>query len=348
MENFEIEFDELFSSIPNPPADPANPPAPDPTDPPTDPPVDPQDPPPNPDPTPPTPDPTDTDLDENQVKSIYGLLTGLEILDDDKEFDGKPETLKTKLEDVKANMAKAVFQNLWDKLHPDFKPALEYALTEGADLKKYIATFGDSDEYDVENVNDQRRLLFNYYRQTTKQSDDFINRIIKKLEVDPEDLKAAALEAKEDLDTLKVERQKELLNEEKLRKEKEIKEYEAYVETVSKALEESDIEKSRQNKVKGLFFNPIKIDKQETTMFNYIINSIKNNPKHLVQLGDLISDYDPKKGIDLTRLEKKFTSTKNNSFRDALSNVAKANSGAPGKPPKEGDTRELLNIFFGK
>jgi len=99
----------------------------------------------------------------------------------------------------------------------------------------------------------------------------------------------------------------------------QISEITQIVEELTKAIETTPLlDNTRRNKVKGFFHNRLNVGGVETTEFNYTVERIFNNPEHLAQLADLLTDYDPKKGISTKRIEQKGATKETNNFKTLL------------------------------
>jgi hypothetical protein len=116
-------------------------------------------------------------LIENYVKFLqeYDLID----IPEDYEFTGDPEQLQTILEHTKqARPAKAI-ETIFERLPDDFKPLFDYALKGGTSLDEYLKVYNkDIDNMSMDTPEDQKKILFTYYKETSPYSDEKINRLI--------------------------------------------------------------------------------------------------------------------------------------------------------------------------
>lgn len=134
-------------------------------------------------------------------------------------------------------------------------------------------------------------------------------------------MEAEAYDALEELKELKKEeteaamREAQLNQQEKERKAKELR------DNISETIKDSEyISKERKSKIQAFMFNPIKKGTEVLTDYERNLRNIAKNPKHLVQLADIIFDYDNEKGINLERFKKIGESSANKSLKEKLEN----------------------------
>lgn len=138
--------------------------------------------------------------------------------------------------------------------------------------------------------------------------------MIKSLEVSG-DLEEAAQEAKEDLINYQAEKKSNFLAEQKKAQEAAAKEYEEYKGTLTENIEKTSYDSLRKNRLKQVLFNPIKMGDKVVTEFDSNLDAILSNPEHLIQLADLVADYNPKIGFSLDRLKKQLKSESTTEFK---------------------------------
>lgn len=254
-------------------------------------------------------DPSEEDdaIDPDTLKAYFEQLksVGLITTKDDFEFDGTFEKLDDAIEHTRQQNLNLVKEELQSKLPDDFKALIDYALAGGRSLEDYIQAYSGNnlENLDLSTLENQRLVLTEYYKQTTKYSDDKILRMVDKLETlggieeEAEDALAELLELKET-------RKAELI----ANAAKEAENRKAAIEqetiAITNAIDSSITDKPRAEGMKSFLFSPLKTEEGTTTKFKDTIRKISNNPEHLAQLVDILYDYDPKKGIKLTTLEK--------------------------------------------
>lgn len=277
-------------------------------------------------PIPPTEDtpedtPADVDLDPEELKVYYSHLNQMGVLrtPEDFEFDGSYEKLEEALSNTKEALFTEAKNALQASLPDDFKAIIDYALAGGKSIDAYIDAYSDKDiqNLDLTKLENQRKVLYECYRQTTQYKPDKITKMIDRYE------QMGTIE-EEALDALEV------LIEEKARKKDElVANALAEQQAAQAALEQERTaiataidgfldDKVRAGSMKAFLFNPIKDESGTTTKFNQVIRSISSNPQHLAQLVDILLEYDPKAGIKLTKLEKQVKKAGVQSFKDLL------------------------------
>jgi hypothetical protein len=261
----------------------------------------------------------------DQLKKQYEFLETQGIiqgLPKDFEFDGTPEKFEEALSVSKSNLQIQAAREIWSSLPHDFQVAFEYALSGGTDIKQVQKFVGGSlnyDEFDLENREDQKYLLEQHLKKTTKLSDTKIARQIKYWQ-DTDTLEEEAELAINELKNLQEQEKQELLQQQAKQKELQEKQlvdnYTTFKNTVS---ELKDFPDKRKDEIVRSIWHPQKINGQEQTYFNYIDKQVKSNPEHLAQLASFYLDYDPQKGFNMSK--KSVTKTKSKimkSFRDDL------------------------------
>lgn len=257
------------------------------------------------------------------VKAYFDFLEEYGIIQtpEDFKFDGSPEKLKEALDLTKQSLTQQVAANLWSALPENFRPLLEYGLRGGSSLEEYLEAYSEIDysTLDLEDVNTQRRVMADYYRQTTSHSPEKINRFITRLE-ESGDLRDEASEVLSELSVIQERKKAELMNKVEKERMQQAQRQKEKVDSLVNAIESSSaIHPSRRSKLRAFFFSPVKLeDGNATTGFNYTIDAIMQNPEHQAQLADLLLEYDPKKGFSLERFEKRVASKAAKSFQETL------------------------------
>lgn len=276
----------------------------------------------------PEPEPEMVEIDEDdRVTPTYEFLkeSGFLDLPEDFEFDGTDEKFQEALELSKKVVYEKTADAFFDALPEQFKPLLTYALRGGDSVDEFVKLYSTQafEHLDPNNADDQKAILFQHYKSTSNYDDAKIQRIIARLNED--DLPEAAQESYNELLELKAERQAQLIEEAAKAEEQRVEQSKQKIEALTAAIESTPlIDPARKNKVKGFFHNRLNVGGQETTEFNYTIQRIFENPEHLVQLADMLTDYDPKKGISTARLEKKGANKETTKFRTLLTEKLKS------------------------
>lgn len=149
------------------------------------------------------------------------------------------------------------------------------------------------------------------------------------------DLEDEAVDAVKELVQYKEQQKEQLLaeaaNQEQAAKEatkKQTEELTKLIETTSLIGDE------RKNRVKAFMFNPIKENGQYTTQLNQTMSAITTNPEHLIQLADILADYNPSVGFNFDRLERKSKTKDTKSFKDLLDQKLDPKTGLKGSNKK--------------
>ena len=280
---------------------------------------------------------------EEEAPSLLDYFTynGLIHVPDDFEYDGTEESVSRLVEHSKEVLQQQVAADLIQQLPQDFQPLLQYALAGGTSPDDYIRTFQAPPQYDLSNPEDQEKVLFSYYKATSSYPDDKIQRMISRLKA-TDDLEVEAVDAAEELKVIAEQRKQQFLQkqqEARLQEEEHLKQYQ---QQILSSIEE-EIEPSRKNKVKSFFFNPIKVDNRVTTYFEYSFDSIKNNPKHLAQLADILTDYTPKEGFNLERFKKQGKTQAAKTFKQLMDEKIQKPSGT--SKPSSKDNLDLSKFL---
>lgn len=279
---------------------------------------------------------SDSDEDDSGEipKAYFEFLQKNNVLalPEDFEFDGTPEGLQTALETTKQTYAMQALFTLWDKLSPDFQAALKYNLDGGKDFAAFANTFGKQlnyDSLDLKDVSQQKSVVKDYYKKTSKYTDDKIERLIARLQ-ETDDLADEAEEALEFLKTSAQEEKTKLLEQQEKEREEQIKKVEEWRGQITGLITDSEIPKTRKTKVQAFLLNPIKRGDSVTTDFERTLTSIFSNPKHYIQLADMLYDYDPKTGLSTTRFVEKTKTQATSKFQKELEEAMKSSGKVSG------------------
>lgn len=253
------------------------------------------------------------------IQAHLDFLKDFGLLSSDEDVEPTVEGLSKVLDQTKKNLEAEAVQNLMSKLPPDFVPLLQYALTSPqASIQDYLtveATQLDLASLDLTKEEDQKLALRMYYEQTSSHPSDRIDRMIARIDADE-----LATEAKDAVLSLQsfLDKKKEDLAAEALQKEEELKQARLERERALTDAVSSTLSATRAKVVQNFMLSPLKIENQVTTRLNYTLQNIFRNPVHLVQLADVLADYDNTKGLTSTRLEKKAASNVSNNLRQLV------------------------------
>lgn len=303
-----IQEEDLEIQDPIPPTE--EPPITEPTDPPTEePPIE----------EPPAEKESEDDPSIQISTNYFEFLKDFNVLDlpEDFKFDGTPEALEKALTITKESALKKAEESLLSRLPDDFKPLLQYGLAEGKDLNAYLSTFSKEVDYEsapVESLEDQRKIVYESFKLTSKYDDEKILKMIKSLEVSG-DLEDAAKEAKEDLVNFQKSRRDNFVAEQKRLQEEQAAKYEEYKTSMFESIDKTPHDSLRKNRLKQVLFSPIERGNVKSTEFNFNLESIFDTPEHLVQLAELIADYNPKIGFNFDRLKNQLKSASATEFK---------------------------------
>lgn len=259
------------------------------------------------------------DEDDNPLNAYYNFLVENQLLlpDEEDEFDGKEETLTLLKEKTFNKQRNEAIKDFYSQLPEKAQSVVRNALLGLEDDDSDI----DVLSLEVGSEANQKRILKELYKKTTRLSDEKIERVISKLE--KEELESEALEA---LDSLKELKQTEIEKAAKLKAEKEREEKERQEEIrvkMSKAVEDITSDASRAKKLKALIFNPIKRDDGVSTEYIHRMKKIQQNEKHLAQLADILLDYDEKEGFKFDRFIKQGSNQTVKTLKERLSEGTK-------------------------
>lgn len=270
----------------------------------------------------------DTDPSDDSIyNQYYNILRDNEFLltSDDFKFDGTPESLAEAIEQSKQNLRLKTAETVMGELPEDFKPLFEYAINGGTDLKAYLDTYKEVDLKDLEvkgKPENQRRVLTEYFKRTSNYTDDKISRMIDSLHATGH-LESEAETALSELKDIGEEERTRLIEEQKARTEQEIAENKKFRENITKKISESEyIQDLRKSKVKAFLFNIQEFEGgNKETQFNRVLKNIASNPEHLVQMADLLLDYDNKKGFTLDRFTRRAATKGAKTLKDQLQSI---------------------------
>lgn len=269
----------------------------------------------------------DESSEESQVDddatAYFEYLKSMNVLKvpDDFEFDGTVDGINNALELTTRATKQEAAMGIWDSLPDDFKPLLAYGLKGGKSLQEYLSAYQplDYDEADLSDAITQERVIRDYYKEIKpNNTEERISNMITRLK-DLGDLEEEAREAIDYMKELKAAKQQDFLS--NLEKQQQAERERADQETQKLvALIESSKEHDslRKNRLKNFITNPIKENGTVTTEFARTLNTILDNPEHVVQLANLLADYHNKSGLNFDRIKRQLKTENNKSFRAQL------------------------------
>ena len=253
--------------------------------------------------------------EESDPYFSYLKEAGVINVGDDFEYDGSDEKLQEAIELTRQKTRAEIEEDFQADLPEDFQALFQYAKAGGKDLNKFLSAYApvDLENLDINIESNQERIIRETYKRTTNKTDESIERIISKLR-DREELAEAAQESLEDLVEFQKERKANLLVEQQQAEVKERKAYEDDIRAFNDTLKTYKTEPKRREDIRK-FFSP---SYNDVPKFNKVLQSIRENKEHLIQLADILMDYDPKKGISTERIEKQVATKRNTSLKEAI------------------------------
>lgn len=256
----------------------------------------------------------------NQLKD-EGALN----LPENFQFQGTVESFNDALTHTLESLQKSAQQSLMESIPEEYALAIKYALTEGGDLEAFMHSYyktNDIESLDLENLEDQRQIVRQYYKATSNYDDSKIERLIKRLEAGgslEEEAKDTYTELLEILEERRANLDKQYKNSVKDREDSERKIREELSDIISSS---EFIPEARKSKVKNLLINKIRTDDNRiTTLFNQKLQQIGANKSHLVQLADFVAEYDAKTGFNLDRAIKQAGTSSTKKVRAKLEEI---------------------------
>lgn len=298
----------------------------------------------------PTNEDTASEEDESPAKSYYEFFKekGILRLPDDYQFDGSDEAFDQALEESRKIHARDAVEAIWNSLPEDFKPLLKYGLTTGNSLEEYLRAYSpsiDLDNFPIDTEEAQRKIIFEYYKATTDNSDERINKMIDRW-ADADVLDEVAAESLADLKQYRAEEKARLLEETEKAQQLRQKEQKAYLDSLNKSIDTVQ-DSVRKSKIRGMLFNTLQRDGRTGSEFDFIVSSVRNNPAHFTQLADIFLDYDYEKGFNLDRFVKQGKSQANKTFKTLLEEKLDSKSKVKGSSTEQRHANNLdLSEFF--
>lgn len=276
-----------------------------------------------------------TDGSDPEEKSIHAkffeIFKDAEIIktSDDFNFDGSLSSFEEALAQTKDIQQKQIAEDIINSFPPEFKDFASYVLNGGTSVKDFLNLYKDEEDVqsiEPDSIENQRSILYAYYKATTNYNDDKIDRLISRLEAS-DSLAEEAIDAKEELKEIYKEKRTQL-ELERDNKAKELEQnFQKFKSDITKAVSELDqIPTTRKGKVQAFLLNMSQRDSSIDTDFNRTLKLISTNPTHIAQLADILLDYDPQKGINQDRLLKKQKTAAVSDLRKKLETIASSPS----------------------
>jgi|GEM_PF-2960581 len=271
----------------------------------------------------------DTDEDDEeraQVAQYYDFLKKTSVLktSPDFKFDGTVESLEEALEQTKKTIKEEAQESFFERLPPEFKHALNYVASGGTSLLEFAQSLQPVNyaELDLDDVETQRAVMRDYYRSTSNYTDTKIDKLVALLEAngDLEQESADSIVELQELQKTKLARIEEEEENKRKEQEKKIKEQtELLVSTIDSF---PNTEEKRKNRIKAFMLTPASRG-DSNTQFTATLANIFSNPAHLIELADLLADYEPRIGFNYTRLKGKLKTEVNKGLKTILQETSK-------------------------
>jgi hypothetical protein len=265
--------------------------------------------------------------DSDQLKSLFTVLKESELIKvpDDFEFKNK-ESFDAALDYTFEDLQSKAQTSLLEKFEGEDRLALRFALQGSGSLRDYYEqakqVTGWAD-LDIDSEETQEFVVSQYLKQTTRYNDAKIAGVI-------EDMKNSGKlekEAKENILELITLEEEYLQEEEKKLQEREIQlrqQKETERKEVEKIVDNLSIEPERKSKLKGFINNEMNVRKghPSTNHFLYTLRLIGQNREHMIQLADILLDYNPEKGLTLDSIKKSATTKAASNIKEKLDAIS--------------------------
>jgi len=270
----------------------------------------------------------DNELTE-QVTALYEKLSeeGILSVSQDFEFDGSVESFDKALDETYGNLQRQARDSFLESIPEEYRAAVKFGMTTGQPIQEFVQNYSTdvSDQLqnlDLSDQENQKQVVARYLKDTTKYSDERINKMISALET------SGMLEQEAEanrLELINLEEEKKIQFEQRqqdLERQQEEQERELR-HTFSSIIDEMEIlEDKRRGKLKAFLNNKqLRRGQQPSTQFQRTIAKVQQNPEHIVQLADILMDYDPEQGFNFKRLEQKVKTKNNSNIKSRLDGV---------------------------
>lgn len=130
-------------------------------------------------------------------------------------------------------------------------------------------------------------------------------------------------------------RKASFLEEQEKERAKELARHEEYKTSIATTIDKTAHDSLRKNRIKQVLFSPIKTGDRTATEFDTNLDSILANPEHLVQLADILADYNPKIGFNFDRIKKQLKSESTTTFKKLIQEKLDTKSKVGGSSSKQ-------------
>jgi hypothetical protein len=283
----------------------------------------------------------DNDNDSNSVtKKYFDFMkeSNLLMVPDDFEFDGSSEKLEEAHEKTLATMQELAYGAIMQRLPEEVQGLLQYAIKGGTDYESFLKR---GEAFNTETEEGQIAIIKHYYKNNVKWDDAKIERYLTKSDVS--DIAQEAEDIKRELEESSSEQRKAKIAEQEALERASIEQQKAVqtkiVDTIGKA---GFIEEPRKQPLKNFIFNAVRKEDGKATDFQRALNQIQTNPEHLIQLADLLMDYDKKDGLKYQRFESKAITRVNKDLKAKLEQTVAKKIGSIGNTTKEIDWSKFV------
>lgn len=293
------------------------------------------------------------DEKEPDLLKYFDQLKDLEVLrlEDDFEFDGSKEKLEEAIQSTIDNYKKEAFEALKETFDEEtlrflnYKKATQNSGTAADFYENYYLDI-PLEDLDLSNAEDQVYVVKKFLEQSTSLSPDKITRQVQRLAADPSALRDEAFEALESLEKIQEDRilENDRQIQEKIKKDEES--FKKYQSDISTVIKDSALPKERQSRVKDFTLTIRKEGDKYTTKLNETLHKILTTPSQLVQLADMLLEYDEKTGLSFDKYTKQGQSKAVSDVQEKLLKAA-SSTGVTSKSAKVSskkvDWEELFN-----
>lgn len=276
-------------------------------------------------------DDNDDDSTEFNQEAIHGLFTqlkeeGLIQVKDDFEFDGSTSGLDEALNQTFEHLSQSAQETLINSLPAEVGMLVNYSLQTGGNLQDYLKNQEsniDFEKLDLEDEGIQEEVLKQFFKQTTKYNDDRISRMVNRAKKSGE-LEEEARDAYRELLNMREEQKTSLQEQIETQKAQRLETERQQRENFENLIKSnSEIAKPRKSRLRNFIINKSRKrgEAQYSTELSRTLTKLAQNPEHVIQLGDLLLDYSPEKGINLERLQDKKSSKKTKEVLSRLDKI---------------------------
>jgi hypothetical protein len=279
------------------------------------------------------------------LHAYYDFLKQQNILDVEEgfEFDGTEESLVKAQEQTQYSYQKKALEAVLSKLPENLQDMAIYALKGGTDFSKFN---NQEIEFNTDTIESQTEVLKKYYKETAKWDNNRIEKYLSKL--DETEIKEEADEAIDKLNELSKSQREALIEQQKQIEENQKAQLKDYNDKLESGIKNANfVPIDRKPKLKNFMFNTIRKEDGAKSEMVRNFEAIQKNPEHLIQLADLLMDYDKEKGIAYTRFEKKSQTTLNKGLKKALEETVNAKVASFSSAGKTG-TAKVAEIDWSK